>query len=107
MTRLPVLIALVATLTMSAGTAAGSPPPAPIGSAAAFYHPCRQKLTSHNKPLKVSVHGMQCPKASGLARQLVRTRHAPRGWRCSLPALKRGFAACQRGSALFSLAPKT
>ena len=50
-------------------------------------------------------HRYPCRKAKRKARYVLKHRHSPPHWSCSLAELSAGFAACQRGKRAWEFIP--
>lgn len=51
-------------------------------------------------------HRYPCAKAKRKAKYVLRTRHSPPRWKCSLAQLSSGFAACHRGKRAWEFVPR-
>lgn len=51
-------------------------------------------------------HRYPCRKAKRKAKYVLRHRHRPPGWSCSLAELSNGFAACHRGRRAWEFVPR-
>jgi len=50
-------------------------------------------------------HRYPCLKAKRKAKYVLRHRHRPPHWKCSLAQLRNGFAACHRGERAWEFVP--
>lgn len=51
-------------------------------------------------------HRYPCRKAKSKAKYVLRNRHRPPHWTCSLSELPNGFAACHRGRRAWEFVPR-
>lgn len=68
----------------------------PTAEAASQYRLCKKKLSRNGHRYKVSRRGMPCGAALRKSRRVLKTKHASRGWHCSLPNLPQ-VGSCWKG----------
>ena len=91
------LVALAATAMLSVGAAeAAAAQGQPTAEAASQYRLCKKKLSRNGHRYKVSRRGMPCGAALRKSGRVLKTKHASRGWHCSLPNLPQ-VGSCWKG----------
>ena len=71
--------------------------------AGSYYHKCG--VFKYKGRHALFAHSLSCRKAKHKARYVLKHRHRPPHWKCSLAELSSGFAACHRKKRAWEFVP--